>query len=142
MSFDYFQIIQWAFQYGPSVKAAIDEAISNDDLTTKIRNIAGPLAPLLEQVGAQWFPKAAPALHVVGAVIATADPNATKWLQQALNQLATPSPNLVVDGVYGQATRAAVEQLQVQLGLTVDGLAGQLTQAAIQMALAKLSPAA
>lgn len=138
MSLDYFQIIQWAFRYGPTIKAAVDEAISNDDLATKVRSIAGPLAPILEEIGAAFFPSAAPALHLVGGIVATADPNVTKWLQGALNTLVSPSPNLTVDGIYGSLTKAAVEQLQTQLGLTVDGLAGQITQAAIQIALSKL----
>src|SRR5215467_926847 len=94
-------IVQLAIQYGPAVKAAIDEAMSNDGLLTKLKEIAAPLVPLLEQAGAKMFPKAAPALHAVGAAIAAFDPNTTKWLQGALNALVTPSPNLVVDGIYG-----------------------------------------
>lgn len=131
-------ILQLAIQYGPTVKTLIDEALSNDDLVAKITALSRPLANLLEGIGATFFPKAAANLHVVGGVIAAFDPNTTKWLQGALNALVNPSPGLVVDGLYGAKTRAAVSALQAQLGLTIDGLAGQITQAAISAALAKL----
>src|SRR5882757_5687219 len=106
---DPFLILQYAIQYGPGIKAAIDEAISNDDLITKIRKIAGPFAPLLEQLGGTWFPQAKPALHIAAAAMAAFDPSVTKWLQGSLNVLLVPSPNLRVDGVYGAGTRAAVQ---------------------------------
>jgi peptidoglycan hydrolase-like protein with peptidoglycan-binding domain len=77
-------------------------------------------------------------MQTVAAASATFDPNVTKWLQLALNKLLTPSPKLVVDGVYGPQTRDAVEAAQKKLGITVDGWAGEVTQGAIQAALAKL----
>jgi hypothetical protein len=131
-------ILQLAVQYGPLIKQIIDGALSNTDIVTKITTEAKPIASLLESIGAQFFPKAAPTLHIVGAVVAAFDPNTTKWLQGALNALLTPSPNLVVDGIYGNLTKAAVEQLQTQLGLKVDGIAGEITKAAITLALSKL----
>ncbi len=97
------------------------------------------MIPLLTSIGEKLFPKAAKTLHTVGAVFAAFDPDVTKWLQGALNVLLTPSPNLVVDGLYGPATRTAVEALQKQFGLVVDGLAGTVTRAAIEAALAKLT---
>ncbi len=131
-------ILQLAMTYGGPIKAAIDEAISNDDLLTKITAIAKPMIPLLTDIGAKLFPKASTTLHTIGGVLAAFDPNTTKWLQGALNVAVTPSPNLVVDGMYGPLTRAAVESLQKQLGLVVDGLAGAVTQAALQAFLGKL----
>lgn len=139
---DPFLILQYSIQYGPLIKAAIDESMSNDDLITKIRKIAGPFAPLLEQIGGTWFPQAKPALHIAAAAMAAFDPSVTKWLQGGLNVLLSPSPNLRVDGVYGAATRNAVIAYQTQMGLSVDGWAGRLTQAAIDAALAKYAPAA
>ena len=135
---DPLSIIQLAIQYGPLVKNIVDVAMSNDDIVAKITGLSKPLASLLEGIGAKFFPQASPTLHIVGGVIAAFDPSTTKWLQGSLNVLVNPSPNLVVDGVYGPKTRAAVSALQAQLGLTVDGLAGQITQAAIAAALAKL----
>lgn len=96
------------------------------------------IIPQLAEIGAALFPKVPAEMQVVAAASATFDPNVTKWLQTALNKLLTPSPNLVVDGVYGQKTREAVEAIQKKLGITVDGWAGEITQGAIQTALSKL----
>jgi peptidoglycan hydrolase-like protein with peptidoglycan-binding domain len=134
-------ILQLAIQYGPAIKAVIDEAWNNDDLATKLKNVAGPLMPVLEQAGAKLFPQAASTLHAVAGAIAAFDPNTTKWLQGALNAVVTPSPNLVVDGIYGPRTAAAVSALQKQLGLKVDGFAGAITQAALQTLLTKKATA-
>lgn len=130
-------ILQLAFQYGPAVKAILDEASSNDSIVTKITALSQPLAAVLQGVGLQFFPQAAPALHVAAGAVAAFDPNVTKWVQGALNNLVTPSPNLVVDGIYGPKTKAAVEALQAKLGLKVDGWAGTVTQAAITALLSK-----
>jgi len=56
-----------------------------------------------------------------------------KWLQQSLNTLI--DAGLVVDGIYGQLTQAAVRRFQEQHGLVVDGWAGVATEAAIDAAL-------
>lgn len=133
---DWLKLMQLVFIYGPQIKAAIDETSTNEDLAEQVKAVAQPLVPFLEQVGEALFPAAAPVLRLVGGVFAAFDPNVTKWLQGALNALVNPSPNLVVDGIYGPKTRAAVEQLQKQLGLVVDGLAGVVTRAAIDNALA------
>lgn len=135
---DWLSIVQLAIQYGPIVKGILDAGVSNQGIVATIKQDAAPVAPLLERIGSQLMPKAAPTLHVLAGAIAAFDPNTTKWLQGSLNALLSPSPNLVVDGKYGPKTVAAVETLQAQLGLKVDGLAGQLTQAAISAALAKL----
>jgi len=138
LKLDWLLIAQYAVQYGPLLKMAIDEAMSNDDLVTKVRKLAGPFAPLLEQIGGQLFPNVKPELHIAASVMAAFDPNITKWVQSSLNVLVTPSPNLEVDGLYGPLTRAAVSAYQTQLGLPADGWAGRLTQAAIDMAMSKV----
>lgn len=124
-------------QAATTIKDIIDIANSNADVVSKVRDAFPKLAQVLEEYGAQFFPKVKPELHAAAAVMAAFDPSVTKWLQGALNSLLDPSPGLVVDGLYGPKTRAAVEQLQAKFGLTVDGWAGQLTQAAISAALAK-----
>lgn len=126
-----FQLLQAA----PDLKTLIDRGATPDS----IRQLVPQLVPLLEQFGAHLFPKVAPELHTVAVVMTAFDPNVTKWLQGSLNKLLTPSPNLVVDGVYGAATRGAVEQVQTKLGLKVDGWAGKITNAAIALALGKLA---
>lgn len=134
------KILGYAVTYGPTVVAAWNEATSNDSFTDKVRKIAPPLAPLLEQVGSAAYPGAAPALHIVAGVIASFSPDAM-WLQKSLNiylgsDLAQP---LVVDGVIGPKTKAAVKQAQAKLGLVVDGLAGKLTAAGLDYALSLLA---
>jgi putative chitinase len=61
--------------------------------------------------------------------------DATTWLQTALDDLGARPP-LVVDGRYGPATVQAVRQFQQAAGLAVDGVAGDATRAAIRLRLA------
>ena len=139
---DFLSIIQLAIQYGPIVKRIIDEATSNDGLVAKLEAEAKPVGDLILAAGSALFPKAKPALQIVGGAIAAFDPNTTKWLQGALNVIMPHEginlPPLVVDGRYGPKTKAAVEALQTELGLAVDGIAGNITQAAIQGLLTTL----
>lgn len=132
---DWLNIIQLAIQYAPTVKAIIDEARSNDEIVTKVTQLAPTIGAVVADLGAKLFPHSTKSLQTVGAAIAAFDPNTTKWLQKSLNGMLSPSPNLEVDGIYGQKTIAAVQALQKQLGLQVDGIAGKVTQAAIQAAL-------
>ena len=133
-----FNVIQLAIMYGPTLTSIFEEVTSNDSLLTKIEKEAPAIGPLIAQLGAEFFPTAAPTLQKVGAVVAAFSPDYTKWLQGALNVLLTPSPNLTVDGMYGPKTKAAIQQLQAKLGLTPDGIAGKITQAAIEKALGAL----
>jgi peptidoglycan hydrolase-like protein with peptidoglycan-binding domain len=50
---------------------------------------------------------------------------AVRRLQRALRR--TPNLGVVVDGVFGSATDAAVKEFQEGAGLTVDGIVGPLT---------------
>jgi shikimate 5-dehydrogenase len=128
-------LISTAVQVASNVKGLLDQGgATKQSLQTAVPHII----PQLASIGTALFPKVAPEKQVVAAASATFDPNVTKWLQAALNKLLTPSPNIVVDGVYGPKTREAVEAAQKKLGITVDGWAGEITQGAIQMALSKL----
>jgi lysozyme family protein len=60
------------------------------------------------------------------------------WLQDSLNKLGC-TPQLVVDGIVGAATRTATKAFQTSKGLTVDGIAGPQTILALQDALDALS---
>jgi len=130
-------IAQLAFSWGSTIKSILDQAMSNDDVVTKISKLAKPVGDLLSGLGGQLFPDVKPQLQVAAAAMAAFNPDVTKWLQGSLNALVVPSPNLAVDGQYGPKTKAAVAALQTKLGLTVDGWAGQMTQAAISAALTK-----
>ena len=57
----------------------------------------------------------------------------TAWVQRSLNQVM--GSGLVVDGIAGSRTRAAVMAFQRSQGLTVDGIAGPNTQAALERRL-------
>jgi hypothetical protein len=59
--------------------------------------------------------------------------DAVRALQEDLNQLV--GAKLTVDGVYGRATRQAVEEAQEKLRITIDGIAGPQTLGAIKDAL-------
>lgn len=132
--------VQLALQYAPQVEAIFEQSQTNESIVTEIENLSAPLASLLTGIGSTLFPKAAPAIAIVGGLVASFTPNLTKWLQGSLNTLLGPAliPPLVVDGSYGPKTNAAVEQLQAKYGLKVDGLAGSITQGLISALLAKL----
>ncbi len=134
---DWMTLIPVIVSAASTIKSIIDVANSNEEIITKIKDAVPQLARLLGEYGSKLFPKVSPELQVAAAAMAAFDPNITKWIQGSLNALVDPSPALVVDGIYGPKTRAAVETVQAKLGLEVDGWAGQLTQAAIQAALAK-----
>jgi len=128
-------LISTAVQAAEKIKGQLDQGgVTPQSLQSAVPQII----PQLASIGAALFPKVAPELQVVAAASATFDPNVTKWLQAALNKLITPSPNLVVDGVYGPRTREAVEAAQKKFGIPVDGWAGEVTQGAILTALSKL----
>jgi phosphatidylserine/phosphatidylglycerophosphate/cardiolipin synthase-like enzyme/outer membrane protein OmpA-like peptidoglycan-associated protein len=70
----------------------------------------------------------------VGSALPRASGEANiRWLQTTLNRVA--NAGLSVDGIAGQATRAAVRAFQSANGLTADGVAGPLTMAALRAAL-------
>ncbi|MET1416740.1 OmpA family protein [Roseibium sp. HPY-6] len=55
----------------------------------------------------------------------------TKSLQHALNRHVKPSPNLIVDGLLGPNTKAALKLFQRQSGLVPDGILGLRTLTAL-----------
>lgn len=110
-----------------------------------VRTITDPdIIGALEGVAEQMFPLVAPELRLAATIASSYDTNGVKWVQNALNKLVEPSPNLDVDGETGPLTIAAVKQLQIQAGniigidLKPDGWAGDKTMAAIQYLLSKL----
>ncbi|WP_285114167.1 peptidoglycan-binding protein [Leifsonia sp. fls2-241-R2A-40a] len=54
---------------------------------------------------------------------------AVRRVQRALRR--TPNPSIVVDGIFGPATHAAVVEFQQGSGLVPDGIVGPLTWAAL-----------
>jgi peptidoglycan hydrolase-like protein with peptidoglycan-binding domain len=137
---DWFALIPTIISVAGTVKSLIDIAQNNDDLVTKIKESLPTIAHALEEYGAKFFPGVKDELRIAAAAMAAFDPNITKWLQESLNLAMDPSPKLVVDGIYGPKTKAAVELAQTKLGLPVDGWAGQLTQSAIYALRQKTIP--
>jgi hypothetical protein len=129
----------------PKIPGLIAEAVSNDDLATKIGKLAPTTIELLTGAGAQLFPTVAPALHAAAAAMTIFDSlDQRKWLQNALNMYAKPTPLLVVDGIIGPKTRATMALAQNKLSdqfhipLKIDSWAGMIAQGLLQTAVAKL----
>src|SRR5262249_61308944 len=57
-----------------------------------------------------------------------------RTLQNLLNRVLHPSPNLVPDGIFGQRTYNAVITFQRQHNLVPDGIVGPRTWAALEQA--------
>jgi peptidoglycan hydrolase-like protein with peptidoglycan-binding domain len=125
-------------QGASAIKGIVDAANTNEGIVDGIGKALPSLAGLLETVGGTLFPKVKPQLRIAAAAMTAFDPNITKWTQGAINSILVDEPGfvpLVVDGLYGAKTSAAVELVQTKLGLTVDGWVGRITQSAIEKAL-------
>lgn len=120
-----------------AINSIVTIAQGNSDIVTKIREVLPHLAEPLESLGGLLFPAVKPELRIAAVAMTQYDLDLNKWLQAGLNAFVTPSPNLVVDGIYGPKTGAAVASLQKQLGMTVDGWAGNLVQSALMQLMAK-----
>lgn len=140
MSFTIASGIALAIQWLPEIESIFQSSGTNETIVQRITDLSPTLANLLTGLGSELFPKAAPALAIVGGIVGSFSPNTTMWLQTSLNQLlgSALSPPLVVDGLYGPKTQAAVMQFQTANGLVVDGLAGTITQGIVDGLLAKL----
>lgn len=134
--FTYLPLILQFVDLIPKIKTAWDVATGNS--LHKIGEVISgtPLLKELADAGGQLFPKLDPALHAAAAALVVAHPDATSWLQGALN--AVDNAGLTVDGQYGPKTRAAVEAFQTKQGLHVTGMASDLENAALQALLPKL----
>ena len=53
------------------------------------------------------------------------------YLQTLLNTLLSPSPNLTLDGVIGNLSKAAIKRFQTSSNLVADGIVGSKTKAAL-----------
>lgn len=134
---------------GPAIiKQALDEALSNDDIVTKIEKEFTLLMPGIVQVGSSLFPKASSSLQIVGATVATYNQTIVTWAQNALNALASSGKinldaPLVVDGLYGPKTTAAIQAFERAYGVASSGhgVLDQLVQGALQVATATLGSA-
>lgn len=123
---------------GQTLRQLIQQAMSGASLDAMARSIlSSGVIETLEKTAETLFPNVAPELKLAAAVVAGYDHDGTKWLQQSMRTIL--GIDLAVDGIYGPATTAAVEEFQQQtLGLKVDGFAYRVTRPLIEAALAKL----
>lgn len=135
--------MSFSFSLIPRFLAIKDRVAADLATGLSLKNIVHTITDpeILDALGgiaAESFPQVAPELRIVAAIATSFDTNGVKFVQNALNKLVSPSPNLDVDGHTGPLTIAAVKRLQEQLGLNPDGWAGDVTLTAIQMLLVKL----
>ena len=128
-------LLQFA-QLVPQIKTAWDSSTTNTmgSVQAVIQNTQ--TVPMLEALGTQLFPKLAPTIHAAAAAVVMAHPDATSWLQSALNVV--DNAGLQVDGHYGPLTRAAVEAFQTKKGLHITGFAADAENAALMAAMSAL----
>jgi len=127
----------------PAIVKAWDSAPSNGLAKVGAVIANSPVVNDLANIGAQLFPKLSPTIHAAAAALVIAHPNNTSWIQSALNVLASSGyislpAQLVVDGLYGPKTFAAVEAVQTKLGLPVTGFVADAEYNAIAALLSKL----
>ena len=89
----------------------------------KIAQLYQQIKPLVPQI-VKIAPKAGDLLREIDPDLVDTPQTSfsVEWMQESLNSLA--DANLVVDGDYGEMTRAAVKKFQEANGLTPDGWAG------------------
>ena len=139
----------------PAVQSAYNSSTGSTTakVTGVIQSIAPALMPALEQAGATMFPNLAPEIHAAAAIMSGFHPDATQWLQDALNHLMTraeinaaiqtiasgsPANALAVDGQYGPRTIAVFKAWQAKNGFALTGFADDAEQATLQYLLSKL----
>jgi murein L,D-transpeptidase YcbB/YkuD len=135
---DYFKLLSLLpaiMRIGPTIQNAVKSGASVNTVITLIND--PDIQSVFRELGSQLFPNAKQEQATTAAVVSTYDVDYTKTVQDAMNKLLKPSPNLKVDGHYGELTKAAVTRFQQANGLVVDGWAGANTMAKIKAELGK-----
>lgn len=126
----------------PGIINAWNNTPTNGHYAVFLNGLAAPVGKFIADVGSALFPKAAPELQLLGGSLAAFNTNYVKLVQGQINVLAptigVKLDPLIVDGIYGAHTIAAVEAIQAHFGISVDGIAGNITQGFIAHALATL----
>lgn len=109
-------------------------------ISALLNTLTSPQLQSLEALGAQLFPKAAADIQKVLAAIHLGYPTATKWVQQALNAgealgFVSFGAPLVVDGIIGPKTKAAIAALQTKLGVHVTDAVTEVEYSALNLLL-------
>ena len=105
-----------------------------------------PIAATLADIGGAMFPTLDPELHAAAAALVHAHPDNTAYVQDTLNFISStsyiklPAP-LVVDGVWGPKTSAAVSMLQTKLGVPTTGFLADAEYAGLSVLVSKFAGA-
>lgn len=97
------------------------------------------LGHLWRVFGAGWATRIEGIRHQAKTLAAGKQIWTTERVQEALNKLGA-TPQLVVDGVAGPATKAAIKVFQTAHNLTSDGIVGEQTVAALETTLSNDKP--
>jgi peptidoglycan hydrolase-like protein with peptidoglycan-binding domain len=114
--------------------------LNNGIIKSAIPIVGADIIKILEGVAEKQFPTVAPAIRAVVAAATVFNPNLTMWLQGFLNDQIKPSTPLVIDGIYGPATTAAVKEFQREHGLDPDGWFGTITREFVEDKLGVTPP--
>ncbi len=129
----------------PAIQSAWNTAPKNSlqAVATAVTTALPPnLVAELAEAGSQLFPNLSPELHAAAAALTVAHPNTTSYAQEVLNLLQSTGyfsfgNPLVVDGIYGPHTKAAIIACQTKLGLPATGILVDAEFAMIGQLLAK-----
>lgn len=129
-------------ELAPKIKALWDSSAGFGKIA---QLLTSPALRGLEQIGVELFPKADAAVQKVLAAIHLGYPDSTKWVQRALNAgqslgfIDFGAP-LVVDGIFGPKTKAAVAALQAKLGIKITSAVTEAEYAALNLLLNGKTP--
>lgn len=134
---DFLKFLPYIFQ-AMELIGPIRQAIRDGVPVLELLKTKGPsLIDFVQSIGKQLFPNLTPENATQAGALIAFDPATVKVVQAQLNHLGA-SPALVVDGHYGNLTKAAVTAFQTAHALTPDGWAGKLTTAALATEAGKL----
>lgn len=137
--FSLFPLILQALKLEPQIVTALRTGGSIVDV---LQQFGPAVLDIVKQVGSSFFPNLAPDHQVQAAALKMYDTDTVKFIQDAINKLGIATPALVVDGNYGELTKAAVLAFQTKDGvMPADGWAGPVTQAALHNEVNKIAPA-
>jgi hypothetical protein len=136
--FKFLPLLMRIMQILPQIQDAMKSGTS---IFTLLSKFAPDLIGILTGIGGSLFPELpAPSQAQAGGLMM--DPVKVRLIQGQINTLGLATPPLVVDGSYGQLTKAAVTAFQIAHNVVpADGWAGDVTTAALQTEINKLKPA-
>jgi peptidoglycan hydrolase-like protein with peptidoglycan-binding domain len=126
-------LIPLFLQYGTIIESAWQASTSNEDFIARLKTaVPGDVLTVALQIAQSFFPGMQGTNQTLAGVLGVFNPTLIKYAQTACNLILNLSPPLVVDGIYGPKTEAAIKSLQQNLGVSVDGLFGKVTEAAVK----------